>query len=174
MCWCGAWSRGSPRTTCKGRVVCEDRLQSAQRADSEGRSRHSARCVDHDCAGRKGCDRRLQHCGQQDLREAAERCEDGDDGLYAGRQSGGHGGVRRHRVGIDRLWPHHRPLRLLQLRVVHCAAHDLPAGYDDRQARCLCPAQGSVRHQPIRAEAGVLHVEGRHARAHVHCRQERA
>ena len=41
------------------------------------------------------------------------------------------------------------------------------------KTRGLCPAQGSLRHQPIRAEAGLLHIEGRHAGSHVHCRERK-
>ena len=42
----------------------------------------------------------------------------------------------------------------------------------DGQAGDLCPTQSPVRFQPIRTEAGVLHVEGWHQGADVHCRKE--
>ena len=99
----------------EGRVVCEDGLQVAQRQHSEGRPGHHARCVDDDRARRAGCDREFQHRGRQDLREPAARCEDGDDGLHAGRQTGRQRGVRRHRLGDHACGADHRPLRLFQL-----------------------------------------------------------
>ena len=58
--------------------------------------------VEDDRARRAGCDRRLVDRGREDLCEPAEGREDGDRGLLAGRQAGGHGGLRRHRFGLKR------------------------------------------------------------------------
>ena len=62
----------------QGRVVREDRLPVAERANHEGRSGHYAGGVDDRCAGGPGGDRHLQHCGRQNLCEAFERREDRD------------------------------------------------------------------------------------------------
>ena len=57
--------------------------------------------------------------------------------------------------------------------ILHSAAHHLPPRYSYRQTRESSPSpEGSLRHQPIRTEAGLLQVQGRHADSHVHRRQE--
>ena len=83
------------------------------------------------------------------------------------------GNVEHEGIGMATTLAGHaeRPLRLLQLRVVHCAAHDLPAGHAHGQAGDVCAAQGPVRFKPIRTEAGVLHVERWYPGADV-CRRE--
>ena len=68
----------------------------------------------------------------------------------------GHGRLRRHRLRLGRRRPDDRPLWLFSVPVVHHAAHDLSARYGHRQARCLLPAENSLRLQPVRAQAGLL------------------
>ena len=99
-------------------------------------------------------------------------CEDRNHRVRAGRQAGRQDRLRRDRLGFADGGPNDRSLRLLQLRVVHPAADHLPARHDDRQARGLLPAQDSVRHQPVRTEAGLLRIERRNQDSHVHRRQE--
>jgi prolyl oligopeptidase len=157
----------------KGAWYVKTDYKGAQREDSEGRSRYSARCVDDDCAGRKGRDRRLQHCGQQDLCEAAARCEDGNDGLHAGRQTAGT--VEYDGIGfVHRLW------EAAQIVTAFTAFESFiapPTIYrlDTLTGKREVFAQPKVPFDTSQYELKQVfyHIEGRHARADVHRGQRR-
>ena len=83
MCWSGAWSRGFPQHYVKGAWYVKTDYKAPNgrilKADP-GILPDDWTTIVPEGPGR---DRRLQHCGRQDLCEAAARCEDGDGRLYA-------------------------------------------------------------------------------------------
>ena len=86
----------------------------------------------------------LEHRWRQALREPAARCEDRNHRVHAGWQAGRQDRLRRDRIGFASGRQNHRSLRVLHVPVVHPAADHLPRRHDNRQARRLLPAQGSV------------------------------
>ena len=98
-------------------------------AASSRRSRHHARGMeDHRARGQRR-HRGFLHRRRKDLRQAAQGREVGNQHLHSRRQARRHHRLSTASAPPRRRRPNHRPLRLLQLRVVHPAAHHLPARY---------------------------------------------
>ncbi len=92
--------------------------------------------------------------------------------LRPGRQAGGQAHVSHAGRGLAGLRPPGVERGLLQLPVVQYSADHLSLQRGHRKDRSLRPAQGALRLRPVRSEAGLLQLEGRHPRAHVHLVEE--